>query len=79
MTHHTDAGHKDISDMLHTTEGGDPSTAAEIYLAKLDAKRKELDDITIKTSNGNYVAKFLVWAGGEFQYPRSIPNTVRKV
>lgn len=46
-------------------------------IANMQAAKKAIPDICIKTSTGDYTAKFVVWAGGEFQYPRTIPHTVR--
>ena len=33
--------------------------------------------ITVKTTEGDFKTKFIVWAGGEFQYPKAIPHTIR--
>ena len=35
--------------------------------------------ITVKTSSSSkdFLAEFVIWAGGEFQYPKTIPHTVR--
>ena len=37
----------------------------------VDSVSKKDDVFIIKTNNGEIKSKFLVWAGGEFQYPRS--------
>ena len=52
-----------------------------------ESKRKEIEEgprITVKTSassftasGGDFSAKFVIWAGGEFQFPKSISHTVR--
>lgn len=33
--------------------------------------------ITVHTSKGQLGCKFFIWAGGEFQYPSRLPNTIR--
>ncbi|MEM8834105.1 MAG: NAD(P)/FAD-dependent oxidoreductase [Pseudomonadota bacterium] len=35
------------------------------------------DIISLTTSEGELQCRALIWAGGEFQYPKKIPNTVR--
>ena len=71
-----EAGHKEIAHLLRQ-EGGRVSSNTADMIATQAAKRNQLPDITLKTSTGDYTAKFVVWAGGEFQYPRSIPHTLR--
>eukprot|EP00729_Bicosta_minor_P003217 gene3217-23761_t len=46
-------------------------------VADMAASKSQLPDITVRTLTGDYTGKFVIWAGGEFQYPNSIPNTIR--
>jgi len=50
------------------------------YLGDFPEGGVELDSIptiVVSTSKGAIGCKFFVWAGGEFQFPKSLPNTVR--
>jgi hypothetical protein len=38
---------------------------------------ESIPTITVHTSKGAFGCKFFVWAGGEAQYPKVLPNTVR--
>jgi thioredoxin reductase len=68
--------HKDIADLLRQA-GGQASRSFADSLAGMAEKKDQLPDITVQTSTGDYTTNFVVWAGGEFQYPKSIPHTVR--
>jgi len=38
---------------------------------------KDGEKVQIKTDKGDFSCLFIVWAGGEFHYPKSIPHTIR--
>lgn len=76
-----DSDNDDISDDAENDDDTDGDndqhqgkSGANRFLAELDDK---LPDITIRTAAGDYTSKFVIWAGGEFQYPKTIPQTVR--
>lgn len=50
--------------------------------ARVAAAKAKVPDpipmITVKTSSGgDFLAEFVIWAGGEYQFPKTIPHTVR--
>lgn len=66
---HAHDDHHHHHDHTHC-EHHDPTNVEEIDLDKIPT-------ITVNTSRGLFTCKFFVWAGGEFQFPKTIPNTVR--
>ena len=43
----------------------------------LDIKTQDDGKIVVSTSEGDVACRALIWAGGEFQFKKTIPNTVR--
>ena len=51
--------------------------AARVAAAKANVP-EPIPMITVKTSSGSdFLAEFVIWAGGEYQFPKKIPHTIR--